>query len=230
MSSSSSRRNILPFYLVCDQSYSMSGKPIQALNDALDEIHEAIGSHPVIADKARLCVIGFSDEAEVLLPLSQLNHLDRMPTLDVIGGTSFVAAFGLVKEQIERDVQRLKDDNAQVFRPCVFFLTDGVPTDPDPEWRAALKELAEMPGGRAPNLLAFGIGEGADEEVIATVGRTRGFKSNPTIPPAVALKEFAVALTRSMIQSARVANPDYDPYFVVSEGNSGFTSLDTRGY
>lgn len=31
-------QQVLPFYLVCDESSSMSGPPIQAINDSLPEI------------------------------------------------------------------------------------------------------------------------------------------------------------------------------------------------
>ena len=38
---------VLPFYLVCDESYSMSGQPLDAINASLPEIHSEIGSNPV---------------------------------------------------------------------------------------------------------------------------------------------------------------------------------------
>jgi uncharacterized protein YegL len=43
----------------------MSGDPIDAINEALPELHQEIGSSPVVADKTQFCIIGFSDDAEV---------------------------------------------------------------------------------------------------------------------------------------------------------------------
>ena len=72
---------VLPFYLVCDESASMSGPPLDAINASLPEIHSEIGANPVVADKTRFCLIGFSDTAQVLLPLSDLSAIFFDPGL-----------------------------------------------------------------------------------------------------------------------------------------------------
>ncbi len=70
---------VLPFYLVCDESYSMQGPPLDAINQELPLIYQEIASNPVVADRARLGIIGFSTTAEVLLPLADLNDVLSIP-------------------------------------------------------------------------------------------------------------------------------------------------------
>lgn len=190
--------NILPFYLVCDESGSMSGAPIQAMNDALPELHEEIGSNPVVCDKTRFAIVTFSDRAEVLQPLEDLSQLTQLPTLQAKGGTNYGEVFRLLKNEIESDRSRLKGEGHRVFRPTVFFLSDGYPTDKN--WEVALDALTDSAWSAHPNVLAFGI-EQADPAIIGRVGVTQAFMVNEGMSPAVALKEFATSLTRSIINS-----------------------------
>src|SRR6478672_10450888 len=119
---------VLPFYLVCDESGSMTGG-IDDMNEGLAKLHAEIANNPVVADKTRFAVIGFSDDAEVLLPLSDLADVDEIPGLTAKGGTSFGAAFTRLKQEIQKDVGQLKADGHSVLRPVVFFLSDGQATD-----------------------------------------------------------------------------------------------------
>ena len=76
---------VMPFYMVCDVSYSMSGE-MDALNDSLLRLRAEIIRKPAVDDVARLGVITFSDTAEVLLPLGQLSDT-VMPRLEAKSGT-----------------------------------------------------------------------------------------------------------------------------------------------
>src|SRR4051812_12461900 len=120
---------VLPFYLVCDVSASMDSV-IGTLNSALFRIRDALVMEPVLSDKVRFGIIDFSDDAQVVVPLSDFADvtLPSVP-LAVRGATSYGAAFRKVRETIDADVAGA-DDRFRYFRPAVFFLTDGKPTDP----------------------------------------------------------------------------------------------------
>src|SRR5208282_5876538 len=128
---------LLPFYLLCDESGSMTGSPIDAINDSLPKLHHEIGSNPAVADKTRFCLIGFSDRAEILLSLSDLSTVTEMPELQANGGTSYAKAFDTLRETIDRDVAQLKSEGHEVYRPAIFFLSDGLPND---DWHAAYQQ------------------------------------------------------------------------------------------
>lgn len=194
-------KQILPFYLVCDESGSMSGEPIKAMNDALPDLHEEIGANPVVADKTQFCIIGFSDSAQVLLPLSDLSQVSQIPVLQPQGGTSYASAFRELKNRIDTDLPALKKAGNIVYRPAVFFLTDGYPTDGYASEYAAL--TAESNPFR-PNIVSFGIGS-ADATTIAQIATFRAFMADGTMSPAAALKEFASALTKSILKSGSSA-------------------------
>jgi uncharacterized protein YegL len=121
---------VMPFYIICDVSGSMTSD-MPTLNDGLRRLHGSIVAEPEVDDVAQLCVMTFSDDAQVVLPMAQMSSGQQMPTLTVHGGTNYGAAFRELARAIERDAAELKRQGYQVFRPCAFFLSDGEPLDHD---------------------------------------------------------------------------------------------------
>jgi len=189
---------VLPFYLVCDESYSMQGEPLDAINQELPNIYHEIASNPVVADKTRLGIIGFSAGAEVLLPLADLNEVQSLVQLTPRGATNYGAAFSLLRATIEQDIRDLKQAGHTPFRPTVFFLTDGQPTD---DWYAAHQKLISPDFRARPTILAFGFGD-VQPATLRQVATFRAFIADGDLSPAQALREFARQLLNSVVQSA----------------------------
>lgn len=120
---------VMPFYLVCDVSYSMASD-IVALNEGIRRLRRAIIAEPVVDDVAQICIMTFSDTAKVVLPMTQLSD-HELPTLSVEGGTNYSAAFRMLAQTVLMDTANLKANGYKVYRPCAFFLTDGEPGDHD---------------------------------------------------------------------------------------------------
>lgn len=214
---------ILPFYLVCDESSSMSGPPIQAINDSLPDLHSEIASNPVVADKTRFSLIGFNHQAQVLLALTDLSTVASVPALNANGGTDYSTAFNLLYDTIVKDVAALKADGHQVYRPAVFFLSDGQPND---DWSAAYQRVTAPGFVQRPNILAFGFGT-ADQATIQQVATVKAFIADGTLGPAAALKEFAQSLIRSIVNSGTqtAANPNGGASLAMPDTVPGFTTL-----
>jgi len=214
---------VLPFYLVCDESGSMSGNRIDSINTSLVELHQEIGANPVVSDKTRFCVIAFSSDAHVLLPLSELSNVGSIPGLTAGGGTSFGKAFDLLRDTITQDIAKLKADGHQVLRPAVFFLTDGQPTDPQ-HWPGAHQRLVDPSWAARPNILAFGIGT-SDATVIQQVATIRAFISDGTMGPSAALREFAQQLIQSIVRSGSSSTPNGGMNLAMPDKVPGFTTV-----
>ena len=212
---------ILPFYLVCDESGSMSGDPLDAINDSLPKIHTEIGSNPVVADKTKFALIGFSDYAEVVLPLSDLSVITSIPGLTVKGGTNYSSAFDLLYDTIAEDVKQLKANGDQVYRPAVFFLSDGQPGD---NWEGSYKRLIDPGWAPHPNILAFGFGD-VDATTLQHVATVRAFIANGTMGPDEALREFAQSLIQSIVNSGSKPAQDGALTLAVPDQVPGFTPL-----
>ncbi|MFF1871803.1 VWA domain-containing protein [Streptomyces sp. CB03911] len=212
---------ILPFYVMCDESGSMAAD-IGGLNQALTELHQEISTNPTISDKTRFALIGFSTEANELQQLVDLGDIDELPALEASGLTSFGNAFQTLHRSIERDVPALKAEGHDVYRPVVFFLSDGIPTDTG--WDQPYQQL--LASKFRPHVIAFGIGS-ADRAVIAQVATFKAFmQEEDGVSAAVALKEFAASLTRSIVRSVSGATADgLGMSLQVDDHVPGFTSV-----
>ncbi|WP_368679885.1 VWA domain-containing protein (plasmid) [Rhodococcus opacus] len=150
---------VAPFYLLFDVSYSMEDE-MGALNQALRDLKDQILRSPILADIARVSVMSFSDSARVDIPMMDLARdtlIGSGNILETRGATSFAAAFDALRRQIAADVPALKAKHSTVYRPMVFFVTDGYPTEDDAEWQHAFNDLVSATP--YPNIIPFGFGD-----------------------------------------------------------------------
>jgi uncharacterized protein YegL len=169
--------------------------------------------HPVIADRVRFGLVSFSGEAEVALPLCDVGLLDDIPTLAPRGLTSYGAAFELMRTTIESDVAQLVADGYRVFRPTVFFLTDGRPTDAARDWRSALRRMIDPDFPHRPNVVAFGLGD-APSEILTEVATVAAYTAADAMSAPAAIGAFGTMLVESVVASSTAGTfmlPDIAP-------------------
>jgi uncharacterized protein YegL len=159
---------LLPFYLVADQSGSMEND-IEFLTGGLQGLVDEARGNSLAYSKIRLSVVGFGTSVRGHLDLADLRQVERMPRLEATDEyTRFDLVFADLRVRIERDVDSIKASGNASLRPAVFLLTDGKPNPPDQPWREALQTLKDDGFRRRPNLVAFGIRD-ADPEIIREI-------------------------------------------------------------
>jgi uncharacterized protein YegL len=190
---------VLPFYILCDESGSMDANGgIDAVNRGLPELHATIAGDPLVSDKCRIGLITFSDIAEELLPLSNLSDVQAMPGCAAKGMTNYGEAFNLLRVVISRDISNMKAQGIQVYRPAVFFITDGEPTD---DWEANHRALTDKNvNPQAPHI-------SANPAVIGKIGTKAAFIANQGVDPGNALKEILKSLTNTIVNSSSSSSP-----------------------
>jgi uncharacterized protein YegL len=217
---------VLPMYFLGDESHSMAGDPIAAVNQGLIDLRDEVAKHPLIGKKVRFGIITFADTAETRLELSELSEDLVLPTLAPRGrGTSYASALEALRQTIPADVALLKGSGYQVHRPTVFFLSDGQPTDKSEKWRARLDELKDPGFRERPNVMAFGVGD-ADPDVIRELASAPryGFMMTAGASTAGAIAEFAASMLNSMVASAE--RLDRGEQTIEFEKPEGFVQLD----
>ena len=120
---------VMPFYLVCDVSFSMF-REMPALNDGIRRLRRAIVAEPVIDDVAQISIITFSDVAKVVVPMGPMSEC-KIPELEAENTTHYGNAFRGLARAIERDTAEYRKHGYKIYRPCAFFLTGGQPIDHD---------------------------------------------------------------------------------------------------
>jgi uncharacterized protein YegL len=209
---------LLPFYLVVDVSFSMSGAKLNTADGILPAVMDALAKNPILNDKVRFGMVDFSDDARVVLPLCDVSTVNQLPNLTARGGTSYGAAFQLLRRQLESDVAQLRADGFKVHRPAVFFLSDGEPTD---NWKDDFKTLTEYDSATGkgfkwhPVVVPCGV-EDADRDVmrdlVHPMSKSKLYMMKDGGDAAAAIKAMAEVLISSVLASGQSA----------VQGNSGF--------
>lgn len=210
------RGKLLPFYLVVDVSWSMTeGDRLPSATRIMTSVLDALSKAPILSDKVRFALIDFSGDAQVRLPLCDLLSGDvQIPQLTARQtGTSYAAAFQLLRSEIESNVKQLRADGYAVHRPAVFFLSDGAPTDPTELWQAEFGALTDYDPtskqgfSKFPNFVPCGVAD-ADPQILRTLihpstgnKQMRMYLMDDGQDPGVAISKIAEILISSMLQS-----------------------------
>jgi len=148
---------MLPVYVMIDVSESMVGDTMRQIDDGLVRLSDTLKTIPEALETAKVSVIAFAGKPKVISPMVEVAHF-YPPRLPVGGGTALGAALELLMDRIDLDVSRASDGRKGDWKPIVFLLTDGVPTDsPAPaiqRWKTAYAKRA--------NLIAIAVGGRAD--------------------------------------------------------------------
>ena len=148
---------MLPVYVMIDVSESMVGDTMRQIDDGLVKLSDTLKTIPEALESAKVSVIAFAGKPKVISPMVEVAHF-YPPRLPVGGGTALGAALDLLMERIDQDVTRSTADRKGDWKPIVFLLTDGVPTDnPAPSIAKWKKDYA-----RRANLIAISVGGRAD--------------------------------------------------------------------
>ncbi|EIC23040.1 vWA domain-containing protein [Thiorhodovibrio frisius] len=152
----------LPVYLLLDTSGSMSGEPIEAVKNGVQVLVSTLRQDPYALETAYLSVITFDSTAHQAIPLTELSNF-QPPPLNATGTTALGEALELLAERIDAEVARTTADAKGDWKPLVFIMTDGSPTD---DWR---KGLDRFKLARTGVVVACAAGHGADQTILKQI-------------------------------------------------------------
>jgi uncharacterized protein YegL len=216
---------VLPTYLLVDESGSM-GPYRRELADGLASMIMGLRNEPMIAAKVRLAVLGFSDDVQVRLAIADMRSETTVPQVSIRGATNYGEVFNDLRHRIPADVQWLRGQGYKVYRPLVFFLSDGQPTDGD-GWRssyATLVDKAQTPA--APNIIACGIGDASPQTMVEVATSPNfAFVARPGVDIGQAISGFFGSLAESMVASGQALD-SANPQLVVSRPDQFIMAID----
>ena len=196
----------LPTYILLDTSSSM--EPAQdTLNQTVESLYDELSLNPSICDFVHASIITFSDDAHVVLGMTDIQELTALPVIKCAGVTNFNRACQMVRACIDRDVDQLTTLGRKVLRPVVFVLTDGQPTDErgyrTEAWRSDHAQLVDRSWRRSPNVVPFGFGT-ATPEVIRDMATIDGAAFLAKDPDNIdSLKRIFTTLLNTLVASAQ---------------------------
>jgi uncharacterized protein YegL len=149
-------------YLVLDTSGSMTGEPIEAVKTGMQLLVSTLRSDPYALETAYLSVITFDSTAKQVVPLTEFSAF-QTPEIQASGVTALGDALTLLAKRIDVEVTKTTAEQKGDWKPLVFLMTDGGPTD---SWQNGLAELKKRKTGL---IVACAAGQGADTKVLKQI-------------------------------------------------------------
>lgn len=120
----------LPVYLLIDSSGSMHGEPIHAVNVGISAMLTALRQDPYALESVHLSLITFDREINEILPLTPLDQAQISDIeLPKSGATHMGEGLEFLAQKVQQNVIKSSDDTKGDFRPMLFIMTDGSPSD-----------------------------------------------------------------------------------------------------
>jgi uncharacterized protein YegL len=143
-----------PVYLLLDTSGSMHGAPIMAVQQGVQMIHNELLNNPHAIETVYLSVITFANSAQQIVQMSSVEDF-KPPVLKAEGNTALGAALTLLDQAIDRELRANAEGRKGDYRPLIFLLTDGAPTD---TWRDQAAKLKQRTAMKIGAFVAIGCG------------------------------------------------------------------------
>ena len=150
--------------LLLDTSHSMSGEPIRALNAGLAVFQRDIQEDPLARRRVEIAVVSFGGTVRKEQDFVAAGSFSA-PTLSAGGTTPMGEAIALGLEMVKNRKADYKAGGMLYYRPWVFLLTDGEPTD---DWKAAAQMARAEAAARGVAFFGVGVGD-ANMTILATI-------------------------------------------------------------
>lgn len=140
----------------------MSGEPIESVKNGVQVLISTLRQDPYALETAFISVITFDASAQQLVPLTDLSSF-QMVDLRASGSTSLGGGLRMLADSIEREVAKSTAEVKGDWKPLVFIMTDGGPTD---DWQAGLAAFKQKKVGM---VVACAAGHAADTNVLKQI-------------------------------------------------------------
>ncbi len=212
-----------PVVMVMDNSYSMSGRPIEELNSALADMKDRLRHDIELSSKAEICLITFGHNGVTawrgtepappgvspFVPASRF----EVPRLEAGGVTPMAEALELAMRLIAEEKRALRRRNLSYYRPVVWCVTDGEPTDqsgsPSDDWKRLPAIIAREEREKRFAFFAASVGNisGHGDEVLQALAPGSHYK----------LDGFDFSLVLQLVSASAESAAHDDPIEAIKE-------------
>lgn len=145
--------------LLLDTSGSMEGDKIRQLNEGLNFFKEDILQDDLARKRVDLAIITFGEGVNVVQNFASVEETPEM-NLTAEGLTPMGYALNTAMDLIEQRKNEYKTKGVDYYRPWIFMITDGEPTDmkpDDPMWKSVVSRIHEGEAGKKFLFFAVGV-------------------------------------------------------------------------
>ena len=184
-----------PCLLLLDTSGSMAGQPIAELNAGIRDFYTELQNDSLAIKRVEVALLSFGP----VRIISEFNTADCFfdPQLEAVGDTPMGEAIVKGIELIKSRKEQYRANGISFYRPWIFLITDGAPTD---AWQAAAAMVREGEASKSFAFFAIGVHK-ADMKILQQIS-----VRDPVKLQGLKFREFFQWLSNSM-KSASRSNP-----------------------
>jgi uncharacterized protein YegL len=184
-----------PCLLLLDTSGSMAGQPIAELNAGIREFYNELQNDSLAIKRVEVALMSFGP----VRLISEFNTAECFfdPQLEAVGDTPIGEAIQKGIELIKNRKEQYRANGISFYRPWIFLITDGAPTD---QWQTAAAMVREGENTKSFAFFAIGVHK-ADMKILKQIS-----VREPVKLQGLKFREFFQWLSNSM-KSASRSNP-----------------------
>lgn len=152
-----------PVVLLLDRSGSMAGEPLRQLNAALKLLRDELRRDALAARRVEISIVSFGP-VTTDVGFVTAERFDP-PELTAGGDTPMGRAIETALNLLSQRKEEYKTHGIAYYRPWVFLITDGAPTDP---WQNAAQRVRTEEDAKRIAFFAIGV-QGANMEQLAGI-------------------------------------------------------------
>ncbi len=152
-----------PCVLLLDVSGSMNGRPLDELSAGLTTFKDELSADALAMKRVEIGIVTFGP-VKVELPFTSASAF-YPPALQAQGDTPMGAAISQAISMVEDRKKDYRANGISYFRPWIFLITDGSPTD---SWQAAAAAVREGDSSKKFAFFAIGV-KGADMNTLRQI-------------------------------------------------------------
>ncbi len=154
----------VPCVLLLDVSGSMGGTPISELNGGLTVYKDELAADALASKRVEVAIVTFGGRVETVCDFTTAEQFVP-PALSVSGDTPMGAAINRAIDMLHERKQVYRTNGIAFYRPWIFLITDGAPTD---DWKSAAQRVHEGESAKAFSFFAVGV-EGANFDTLKQI-------------------------------------------------------------
>ncbi len=208
--------------LLLDVSGSMQGEKIDALNEGIKLFKEEVERDDLASKRVDLAIIKFGESTQVIQDFTTINEF-QVPTLAARGLTPMGEAILKGIEIVEERKKQYRQNGIDYYRPWIFLITDGEPTDMQPgdyKWNEVLNKVHE--GELKKKFMFFAVA--VDPANLDTLSQVAPPNRKPVRLKGLTFRELFSWLSRSL-SAVSSSNPG-EQIALESPAAAGWAEID----
>jgi uncharacterized protein YegL len=204
-----------PCLLLLDTSGSMAGKPINELSAGLKAFRDELVADELASKRVEIACLTFGGRVDVATGFETAPTF-QPPWLNAQGETPMGAAITSGLELVRLRKEAYRSNGIAFYRPWIFLITDGAPTD---KWASSAKKVKEGEAAKAFAFFAVGV-EGANMAILRQIAVRQPLKLK-----GLRFRSLFQWLSNSMKTISRSTPGDEVPLKSPTEGPEGWASI-----